>query len=67
MVNVEASDVGVRRTDSEVVGGVEHFAVVADTGTGEAFVRVQCDWRSPTALLDFAQRITDAALWIQEN
>lgn len=64
---VEPSDVGVRRTDTEVVDGVEHFAIVCDTGTGEAFVRVQCDWRTPAELLDFTKRLTDAVVWLQEN
>jgi hypothetical protein len=66
-VTVEPSDIGLRRTDADVVDGVEHFAVVADTGTGSAFVRVQTDWRSPAELADFAARISAANNWLLEN
>lgn len=65
MILIEPSDVGLRRTDTEVTDGVERFAIVADTGTGGAFVRVQSDWRSPAELDDFAARITDASTWLQ--
>jgi hypothetical protein len=65
MITVEASDVGLRRTDTEVVDGVERFAVVADTGTGCAYVRVLTDWRSPAELQDFAARVIDASTWLQ--
>jgi hypothetical protein len=65
MITVESSDVGVRRTDTELVDGVELFAIVADTGTGGAFVRVQSDWRIPADLDDFAARIMNASLWLQ--
>jgi hypothetical protein len=68
MVYLENSDVGVRRIDADVAeGGVERFAIVADTGTGAAFVRVQTDWRSPAELADFATRINDASTWLQEH
>lgn len=65
MITVETSDVGLRRTDTEVSDGVELFAIVADTGTGGAYMRVQSDWRSPAELDNFAARITDASLWLQ--
>jgi len=67
MTVIETSDVGLRRTDADVVDGVERFAIVADTGTGAAFVRVQTDWRSPADLADFAARLTDASAWLQEH
>lgn len=66
MTVIEPSDVGLRRTDTEVTDGVERFAIVADTGTGAAFVRVQSDWRSPAELADFAARLTQASAWLQE-
>lgn len=67
MTVIETSDVGLRRTDADVVDGVERFAIVADTGTGAAFVRVQTDWRSPADLANFAARLTDASAWLQEH
>lgn len=67
MTVIETSDVGLRRTDADVVDGIERFAIVADTGTGAAFVRVQTDWRSPADLADFAARLTDASAWLQEH
>jgi hypothetical protein len=68
MVELGVSDIGVRRTDAEVDAlGVERFAIVADTGTGAAFVRVQTDWRSPAELADFSARINDASTWLLEN
>lgn len=64
-ISIEASDVGLRRSDTEAVEGAEHFAVVCDTGVGGGFLRSQTDWRTVAELRDYAQRINDAADWLE--
>lgn len=64
-ISIEASDVGLRRSDTEAVEGAEHFAVVVDTGVGGGFLRSQTDWRTTTELRDYAARIIEAADWLE--
>ena len=62
---IEPSDVGLRRSDSEDVDGIEQFAIVVDTGTGGGYLVSQTDWRTVAELRDYAMRINEAADWLE--
>lgn len=59
------SDIGNRRTDADVVNGVEQFSVAVDTGNGCGYVAVHTDWKTPAQLRDYAARINDAVTWLE--
>lgn len=64
-ISIEASDVGLRRSDADDVEGLKLFAVVVDTGTRCGYLAGQTDWRTLAELRDYAQRINDAADWLE--
>jgi hypothetical protein len=64
-ISIEASDVGLRRSDVDDVEGLKLFAVVVDTGTHGGYLAGQTDWRTLAELRDYAQRINDAADWLE--
>lgn len=64
---IAASDVGMRREDTETVDGVPQFCIAVDTGMRGGFLQCQTDWRTPEQLRDYAARIIAAAEWLENQ